>query len=380
MMRAVAASMGIALLLALAQGAAWAAADSAKPFRGLRLRGVNYPLQAITEEAHFDVLARWRVNVIRLGIPYKPERATWPRLLETTEPVSLDAAAAARVRDIIGWAGKRGIHVIIDVHGCPGVRDGPLWSDFAYHDMFVRYWELIAAEFKDMAPVIGYDLLNEPGAGMAGMAWGPGEGPWRPAWSPPEEWKRTPRDYDLLMGKAAAAIRTIDPNTTLIIEGGFVGGMARNFRWLAPVDDANTVYSFHMYEPHNFTMQGIKGRPLGVEYPHQRGEERVDRSWLRERMRPVCEFQQKHGVEIFLGEFSCARWTDDKGGLDYLRDVLELAEEYGWHHCYHAFRAASCWDAEQGDDPDNEERSGETPRAKLLREYFARNREPAGRR
>lgn len=69
-----------------------------------------------------------------------------------------------------------------------------------------------------------------------------------------------------------------------------------------------------------------------------------DKEQLRVSMKEVIEFQKKHGVPIFVGEFSVINWA--KGGDRYLADMIELFEEYGWDWAYHAFREWDAWSIE----------------------------------
>ena len=52
----------------------------------------------------------------------------------------------------------------------------------------------------------------------------------------------------------------------------------------------------------------------------------------------------RHGARIYVGEFSAAAWAP--GAETYLRDCIELFEEYGWDWTYHAFRESRVWDVE----------------------------------
>ena len=42
-------------------------------------------------------------------------------------------------------------------------------------------------------------------------------------------------------------------------------------------------------------------------------------------------------IPIFVGEFSCPRWTGNDGNR-YLQDVIQIAEENDWSWAYHSFR------------------------------------------
>lgn len=52
-------------------------------------------------------------------------------------------------------------------------------------------------------------------------------------------------------------------------------------------------------------------------------------------MGPLRQFQKQHDVPVMVGEFSAVRWAE--GGEQYLNDLAELFDEYGWS--WHYFSA-----------------------------------------
>ncbi|MFC1852481.1 hypothetical protein ACFL27_19970 [candidate division CSSED10-310 bacterium] len=83
-------------------------------------------------------------------------------------------------------------------------------------------------------------------------------------------------------------------------------------------------------------------------------------------------------MPIYVGEFSAIRWAPDNSAYYYLRDVIELFEEYEWNWTYHAFREWHGWSVEHSEDPDDYEPfEGETDREKLLKSWFALNKKPS---
>ena len=96
---------------------------------------------------------------------------------------------------------------------------------------------------------------------------------------------------------------------------------------------------------------------------------------LRKATLPVIEFQKKYAARIFVGEFSAVRWAPDGSAYRYIKDCIELFEEYKWDWTYHAFRSFEGWNLEVGSDRKNKNYSEkQTDREKLLREWFSKNR------
>ena len=97
-----------------------------------------------------------------------------------------------------------------------------------------------------------------------------------------------------------------------------------------------------------------------------------DKEQLRVSMKEVIEFQKKHGVPIFVGEFSVINWA--KGGDRYLADMIELFEEYGWDWAYHAFREWDAWSIEhEGKAFRSVVPSPDNPRKRVLLEALKKN-------
>jgi hypothetical protein len=85
-------------------------------------------------------------------------------------------------------------------------------------------------------------------------------------------------------------------------------------------------------------------------------------------------------VPIYVGEFSAIRWAP--GAADYIRDLIELFEEYGWSWTYHAFAEWHGWDTEYNEQMTSDanrlaaKATQPTDRELILKGYLARNTFP----
>ena len=101
---------------------------------------------------------------------------------------------------------------------------------------------------------------------------------------------------------------------------------------------------------------------------------------MRVDLKPWIEFQIAHpGTRILVGEFSCILWS--KGADKYIRDAIEIFEEYGWDWCYHAYREWQAWDVEYTHVGDYEHRkwvkaTEDTNRKKELLKGLSHNVRP----
>lgn len=320
-----------------------------------RLRGVMSP--NVFREEDLRVLGlEWNANLIRWQITRNWGQAGTDRDLNEYDQwlegklADLDKALEA--------CRRYGIKVVVDMHTPPGGRyenrELAIFHEPLYQDHFVALWEKIARRYKGHPAIWGYDLVNEPVQNMpspAGVA-----------------------DYLGAQVRAAKAIRAIDPDVPIFIEANEWDSPA-GFLELEPVDVPKVIYQVHMYVPGQFTHQGVGGSPTGIAYPGEIDGVFWDKERLRSVLQPVREFQLAYNVHIYVGEFSAIRWAP--GAVNYLRDCIELFEEYGWDWSYHAYREWDGWSVEHSSDPNDHQPTREpTDRMKLLLTWFSRNQKP----
>jgi hypothetical protein len=301
----------------------------------------------------------WNANVLRWQITRNWGRAGTDRDLEEYDRWiegkldELDEALKA--------ARRYGIMVVIDMHSPPGGRyennDLAIFHEVTYQDHYVALWEKIARRYQANPAVWGYDLINEPVQNKP---------------SPPGV-----ADYLGTQIRAATAIRAIDSRVPIFIAAA-EWDSAAGFRQLKPVAVSNVIYQVHMYVPGEFTHQGVGNERTNIAYPGKIGGVDWDKERLRRELQPVRNFQLAYHVHIYVGEFSAIRWAP--GAIDYLRDCIELFEEYGWDWTYHAYREWDGWSVEHGNNREDRTPSAEpTDRQKLLLNWFGRNQKPPSR-
>ncbi len=231
-----------------------------------------------------------------------------------------------------------------------------LWKSFDLHTHVIRLWSFLAEHYKDYGNVIaGYDLLNEPAI-------------------PGNAERNSPADLNLFYRQIIDAIRKFDPKRPIILETPISRGTNRleGILLLAAPPDPYLVYSPHIYLPHALTAQGIKGKPKGVTYPGYAEGKYWDKTALKKLLLPVVEFQKKYNVPIYMGEFGATIWGGESADR-YIKDLIDIFEEFGWSWTYHAFRQAPVHDAERtAENPGGRQRS--TPRLEILKSAFGKNR------
>jgi len=181
-------------------------------------------------EADFFRISSLGFNSVRLAIN--------ARLLMPEGQTAFDENEFRHLEDVVEWGTRQGVYVIFDMHGAPGGQTGTnidddadntpaLFTNAMNQDRLVALWTEIARRFSDRTIVLGYDLLNEPLPGTT------------PNFLPLYRTQLWP-----LYQRVSQAIRAVDPNHVLIVEGG---NWANDWTTLGPPYDANMMYSFHKY-------------------------------------------------------------------------------------------------------------------------------------
>lgn len=342
----------VAALLAVVLG------TSPSPPTADRLRGAM--VHPAVTAADLAILGRdWKANVIRYQLtwesfPRSPAdnatldqyRAWLDGTLPTLDRTLRDAKAA-------------GLWVIVDLHTPPGGRDE--YFDcrlFAREELakeFLDIWDRLATRYRGNPAVWAFDLLNEPAPGKAGAS----------AWN-------------TLAIEAIRRIRRVDPKRRIVFEPA-PWAAPKAFGDLKPLPFDHVIYSPHVYEPQEFTHQGVFGKPTGIPYPGRVAGGMWDRERLRKELAPVRAFQRTHRARIYVGEFSAIRWAPDRGAHRYLADAISLFEEYGWDWTYHAFREWDGWSVEHSEAlGDSAPSAKPTDRQNLLQRLFRRNQTRPG--
>ncbi len=337
----------------LGSGTLWAAGmDEWKtPRRGVMIS------ESISAE-DLAVLDRWNVNLVRWQLRW----GDFPKSpADSASAEEYDAwleQALAHFDRMLPLLEQYGIKVVLDLHTPPGGRlhPGALCQTFLNTDFqrqFIDVWKRIATRYRGNSTIIAYDLMNEPVI--------------------PETPARGVKDWRTLALETIAEIRRIDSKMPIVFENHqwAIPNTLENFE---PLPVADVIYSIHFYYPYEVAFQGLNGAPNGIVYPGKINGEYWDRARLAKVLEPVSELQRKHGVPIYIGEFSCIRWAPEATGVSLLGDMISIFEENQWSWTYHAFREWSGWSVEHNSDSNDPNPSPTpTPRQLLLQEAFRKN-------
>jgi endoglucanase len=219
----------------------------------------------------------------------------------------------------------RNLHMCLNMHRVPGYcingndleRDN-LWLDDVALDGFVYQWELFAKRYKGVPnKFISFDLINEPpSVGQYGF---------------------TRENHERVIRRTVAAIRAIDPDREIVIDGIGGGNIA-----VPELADLGVIHSGRGYQP--FNISHYKAGWVGnIEFPEPLypgkglGDQFWDKEALRENYRPWLDVQAK-GVEVHIGEFGCYSKTPNDVALRWFTDLLSLYKEFQWGYSLWNFK------------------------------------------
>ena len=161
----------------------------------------------------------------------------------------------------IAWAKKYNMRLILNMHAPQGGYQSQgngdaLWEEEENQKRLIALWTEIARRYAEEETIIGYGLINEPFVPVD------------------TDIKEASAKCRTLMQRIADGIRTVNHTQILFVERvcGVENKITGNNMWnfsvqdaLYTINDNNTVYEFHYYDPYNFTHQNMDwSNTLGV--------------------------------------------------------------------------------------------------------------------
>ena len=280
-------------------------------------RGWNLASQSGRTLADYRRIAATGANLTRFGVVLQADAAG---VLQFT-PGTLQEAA-----NHISFSAQCGIHLVLAVCLDPWPsRASTFWTTPSQQVSLLQRWQELVVTWLPYRHV-SFDILNE---------------------AQHESWPA-------LAPSIIQAIRAVDPSRIIIYEPPPQASPSA-FAQMTPLPFDGIVYSTHMYEPHEFTHQGIYDNLVPPAF--QPGAATAC-------LQPVVDFQSRYNVPIYVGEFGCVRWAPHR--LDYLTEVVKVCQAQGWGWSYHAWEEWDAWDAQCNADRNDPTRRADEPSYVLL--------------
>lgn len=321
--------------------------NNALSFWNTQRKGVNYFNEVPTRE-WFEKAAEQNIKLVRFTWDkWKSEEKDF-LMGNADDYQGLVKKDLKKLTYYLNLADSLGIKVVLTPIGLPGARfiqnnkgkrDGRLWKQAEFQQQAIKYWQDLAGHLKNYSAIVGYNLKNEPVPEFfygKESFWDSDFSQWK------DELKGTLGDLNLFNKRLVRALREVDQDMPIIIESGFYA-TPWTFEHLDKLDDSKVIYSFHMYEPYEYTTkkinQGKFGYPGKIMIPYTQKEFDMNRGSLRSFLKPVIDWAEENNIpnnRIFVGEFGCDRTMP--GATEYLRDLISIFNQQKWHWALYAYR------------------------------------------
>ena len=282
-------------------------------------------LASYTTESDFRLVRDAGFDHVRLSI--NPE----PLIVDATTG-TLREDAMARLDATVRQITSLGLVVVLDIHPEEGWKKQSTNTKEGTANLFT-FWKSFARHYQDTDPErVYFEILNEP-EGVNPYQWA-GE-----------------------QARLVAIIRGQAPRHTIIATGEDWGGID-GLLTIEPLRDDNVVYSFHDYEPMEFTHQGATWssenlKPLrGVPYPSTPenvapllaslpddaarkglawyGQERWTAAKMQQRIALAATWAKQRHVPLWCGEFGVFRpFASPADRAHWIADMRSTLEQNG---------------------------------------------------
>lgn len=251
----------------------------------------NWPTPTGYTKWHLQKMKEAGINALRLPINFAA-------ITDTTTPYTVNEnhVIFSRIDSVIAWCTELDMMLIIDNHHGWNIVNGN-WRIQA--PRFAHLWAVLSKRYKNLDPnKFVFELLNEPGIPSNGAL-----------------------DNDTLSALFTIAIDSIRQNTTahsIVVSPSF-GSWGLAYENYMPLADTNLIYTWHLYDPINFTHQGFSWNtpfyPAGIKYPDNSNmfEAGLALSWQH-----VLNFKNSFQKPIFLGEFGVSHYADSVSRCNWI--------------------------------------------------------------
>ena len=223
---------------------------------------------------------------------------------------------------------SRGLQMDLNLHRAPGycinrtdLEKHSLWTDAEAQEGFMFLWQTFARRYQGVPnQYLSFDLLNEPpDIGRRGM---------------------TRENHADVMRRTTAAIRVIDPQREIVVDGIFGGGVA-----IPELADLGVIHSGRGYTPMTVSHHQANwwSDSAGLPTPVYPGSVWNGVTWNKEALRqfyqPWREVQSQ-GVTVHIGECGCYDKTPNDVAMRWFSDIFGLYHEFGWGFALWGFEGA----------------------------------------
>ena len=261
---------------------------------------------------HFSMIRAKGFDTVRIPV-------RWSDYVGAGPDFKIEPDFMNKVSSIVDAAIEQGLNVILNVHHFEDIMDDPRDGT----KQLVAMWDQIAPHFASYPDSLWLETLNEPNNKLKG---------------------------DLMRKAQALSIRSIrksNPNRIIILGGEDWSGIRTLESNVVPPDE-NIVYTYHYYDPFDFTHQ--KAPWVGKDGPKKTkswGNE-SDYAELEKSIKIAQQFEKDVKRPVFVGEFGAYEVIDNNERVQYARDVRRAFEDAQIPWCLWSFsNTFALFDAEK---------------------------------
>ena len=273
-------------------------------YKGVNLGGwmsqCDYSLDRLDNfitEKDFAAIASWGADHVRLPVDY--------------DVAELMDDGIIRIRKAVDAAKRNGLNVMLDLHKAPGYsfdageQESGFFEKREYQERFLRLWENLAKEFGVDHESVAFDLLNE----ITDASYLP-------------VWKK-------IAAECVERIRRYAPDTVIVI-GSYDYNDVRAVKDLDAPQDALVAYSFHCYEPHDFTHQGAYWDPrLDREKRIAFKDSGTTEEMFEELFESALAKAAEYGADLYCGEYGVIDIVSPEETLEWYKVINRVFERHG---------------------------------------------------
>jgi len=249
----------------------------------------DWPLDHKYTKQHLQQMHDAGMTSVRLPVNFHA-------VVDTVAPYTVDVnhEVFAWVDSVVAWTDELDMKLLIDNHHG--------WDLATYNwrqklPRFSHLWSVLAQRYLLLDPDrVFFELLNEPTLAF-------------------------PKDsLRIMYNDAIDSIRQHTVDHTIIVSPHF-GGTAMVFVEWEPLADTNLIYTWHVYDPLDFTHQGLAWHnpyyEAGIPFPNPNPglfDTFLTTGWQR-----ALDWKQTHQLPIFMGEFGLSNYCDSASACQWLQ-------------------------------------------------------------
>lgn len=240
--------------------------------------------------AHFSLIKQAGFDTVRIPVRWSAHTGGAPEY-------KIDPIFMARVDSVVSTALANNLNVILNIHHFEEIMAAPKGE----LRKLVAMWRQIGIQFSDAPDDLWFEALNEPFENLKGPI------------------------MQAAQKASTMAIRESNPTRIIILGGEDWSGIRTLATNIAPPDD-NIVYTFHYYDPFNFTHQ--KAPWLGKDMPKKKRSwgNSEDHNELDAAVKTATDFRSLVGRPIFMGEFGAYQGIKNKDRVKWVGAVRKEME------------------------------------------------------